>query len=155
MLVYRMKPTEAVELYNRYIGDWGGTSTIYRFEAIKAGKVVKTVVKEPMTKMQLWAEADHTALWEEHTYDVAAIRIRMLDEHENQLYFYNEPMLLQTEGPIELIGDSIVSLKGGMGGTYLKTIGKEGKAALIIKTAQAEEVRLEFTVSIKGIVTSI
>jgi len=147
MIFYHMKPTEAVVLYNRYIGDWGGTSTVYKFEAIKDGKVVKTVVKEPMTNMHLHAKADHTQLKEEHTYDVAAVRIRMLDENENQIYFYNEPLVFETEGPIEVIGQKIVSLKGGMCGTYVKTIGKEGKAALIIKNAQAQDVRIEFEVT--------
>lgn len=147
MVVYHMKPTEAVVLYNKYIGDWGGTSTVYKFEAIKDGKVVKTVVKEPMTQMHLWAEADHIQLKEDHTYDVAAVRIRMLDENENQVYFYNEPVRFETEGPIEVIGEPVISLKGGMCGTYIKTIGKEGKAALIIKNAQAEDVRIEFEVT--------
>ena len=58
-----MKPMQAVALYNRYIGDWGGTSTEYRFEAIKDGRVVQTVVKKPMTKLQLWAEADESPPW--------------------------------------------------------------------------------------------
>ncbi len=146
MVVYRMKPTEAVVLYNKYIGDWGGTSTVYKFEAIKDGKVVKTITKEPMTQMHLCAEADHKLLKEDHTYDVAAVRIRMLDEHDNQMYFYNEPVLLETEGPIELIGEKIISFKGGMCGTYIKTTGREGKAALILKNAQAKEVRIGFEV---------
>lgn len=147
MVVYRMKPADAVILYNRYVGDWGGTSTVYKFEAIKGGKVVKTVVKEPMTQMHLQAEADHTQLTEDHTYDVAAVRIRMLDENKNQIYFYNEPLVFETEGPIEVVGPKIVSLKGGMCGTYIKTTGKEGKAALVIKNAQAKEVRIEFEVA--------
>lgn len=150
MIVYHMKPTQAVELYNRYIGDWGGASTVYRFEAIKDGRVVKTLVKEPMTKAHLWAEADHTEMLEEYSYDVVAVRIRMLDENDNQLYFYNEPLILQTEGPVELIGGEVISFKGGMTGTYLKTTGKPGKAALIIKSAQAEELRLEFAVNVKA-----
>ncbi len=147
MVVYRMKPADAVILYNRYIGDWGGTSTVYKFESIKDGKVVKTVVKEPMTQMHMQADADHTQLTEAHTYDVAAVRIRMLDENENQIYFYNEPLVFETEGPIEVIGPKIVSLKGGMCGTYIKTTGKTGKAALVIKNAQTEDVRIEFDVT--------
>lgn len=39
LLLYHMKPTGAVVLYNRYIGDWGGTSTTYRFEAVSDGGV--------------------------------------------------------------------------------------------------------------------
>ena len=100
--------------------------------------------------MHLKAKADHVKLCEEHTYDVAAVRIRMLDEHDNQIYFYNEPLVFETEGPIALIGPKMVSLKGGMCGTYVKTTGKEGKAALIIKNTQAKDVRIEFEVTLEG-----
>lgn len=146
LTVYHMKPTQAVELYNKYIGDWGGTSTVYRFEAVKDGKVVKTMVKEPPKEVKLWAQADHQVLSEEHTYDVAAVRIRALDENGNVLSFFSEPVVLHTEGPIELIGGEIISLKGGMAGTYVKTTGEAGEAALVLTNAQAGEIRLAFSV---------
>lgn len=150
MLFYRMKPEQAVALYNRYVGDWGTTATTYRFEAVKDGNVVRSVVKAPMTKMQLRAQADHSELAEEETYDVAAVRIRMLDENDNLLPYCQEPVMLKTEGPVQIIGEPVISLKGGMAGTYLKTTGTEGKGALIISSAQAEEIRLEFTVKIRN-----
>lgn len=146
MVVYGMKPTEAVVLYNKYIGDWGGTSTVYKFEAIKDGKVVKTVIREPMKEVHIKAKADHVLLKEEYTYDVAAVRIQVTDDHGNVLPFYHEPLVLETEGPIELIGGNVISLKGGMGGTYVKTIGEEGKAILRLKSIQAKEVVMEFQV---------
>ncbi len=40
--------------YNRYIGDWGGTSTTYRFEAVSDGGVTAELIKKPMTKVVLW-----------------------------------------------------------------------------------------------------
>lgn len=147
MLVYGMKPSQAVELYNKYIGDWGGTSTVYKFEAIKDGKVVKTVIKKPMKEVHFVAQADHRELKETHTYDVAAIRIKAQDEYGNVLPFYHEPLILEAKGPIELIGGNVISLKGGMGGTYIKTIGKEGVALLTIKNADGKQVQLQFIVS--------
>lgn len=147
IFIYGMKPTRAVELYNRYIGDWGGTSTVYRFEAVKDGRVIQTLVKEPMTGMELWAETDHTELKEDHTYDMAAVRIRIHDKNGNLLSFCNEPVILSIEGPAEIVGESVISLKGGMTGTYIKTTGKEGKVVLTIKAAQAKEVKLEFNVT--------
>lgn len=149
MLVYGMKPMDAVTLYNRYIGDWGGTSTVYRFEAIKDGKVVKTVTKAPMTKVVLQAQVSHWKLKETHTYDVAAIRIQACDEFGNVLPFYQEPVLLETDGPIELIGGNVTGLKGGMGGTYVKTTGEEGTAHLRIKTAQAAPMEFTFEIACK------
>lgn len=149
ILFYHMKPEQAVTLYNRYIGDWGGTSTVYRFEAIKDGAVVKTVTKEPMHEVHLVATADHSRLCEESTYDVASIRIEAQDEHDNLLCFYNEPVSFETTGPIELIGPSVAALQGGMGGTYLKTTGALGTGVLRIRSGQAKMVELTFTIEQK------
>lgn len=149
ILFYHMKPAEGIELYTRYIGDWGGTSTVYRFEAVKDGKVVKTITKEPMKSIRLNAQADHQALREIHSYDVAAVRIQALDENGNLLSYYNEPVILELEGEGEIIGPKAIALQGGMGGTYIKTTGKAGNAILKIKTAQAEEVKLAFTIEEK------
>ena len=144
LLLYHMKPTDAVVLYNRYIGDWGGTSTTYRFEAVSDGGVTAELIKKPMTKVVLFARADHTGLQEKSTYDVAAIRIEARDEYGNLLSFFNEPVSFEVSGPVELIGPSVISLEGGMGGTYIKTTGEYGEARLVIRNAQTEPVELHF-----------
>lgn len=148
ILLHRMKPEMAVELYKRYVGDWGGAVTSYRFEAVKDGKTVKTLVKEPMKTVRLSAGADHEKLREERTYDVAAVRILAEDENGNLLPFFGEPVELAAEGPVELIGPHVISLAGGMGGTYIRTVGEPGNALLRIKTAQAAPVELTFTVTV-------
>lgn len=130
---YHMKMTDAVELYNRYIGDWGGTSTAYRFEAITNGEVVKELCIKPMTSWHIKADIDHSNLKETNSYDVAAVRLMAVDENENVLHFFNDPVELLAEGPIEIIGPKTISLQGGMGGTYIKTIGESGKASITIK----------------------
>lgn len=146
MVLYHMNFGDAVRLYNKYIGDWGGTSTMYRFEAIKDGKVVKTITKEPMTKARLKVRASAAELREKNSYDVAEIRISMIDENNNQLYFYNDPLVLKTEGPVELIGPKVIAMQGGMTGAYVKTIGKSGKAALTIESTTGQKETVEFMV---------
>ena len=146
LLVYRMTLDQVTDLYTRYVGDWGGASTCYKFEAVKNGKVVKTVVKEPMKKLSLQVVADRLALTETNSYDVACVRIRAVDENGNVLPFYNEPVQLSVEGQGELIGPDLIALSGGMGGTYVKTNGKEGKIRLTVRSAQAETICVEFTV---------
>jgi beta-galactosidase len=64
LIWHRMKYSQAVELYSRYVGNWGGASTIYHFEAIKNKEVVKTVTKAPMTKVHIKVKADHSELVE-------------------------------------------------------------------------------------------
>ncbi|MCR5337035.1 MAG: glycoside hydrolase family 2 protein, partial [Lachnospiraceae bacterium] len=148
MVQYHMKMTDAVELYNRYIGDWGGASTTYRFEAIRGGEVVKTLTKTPMTKTCLQVKVSHTELVETHTYDVAAVRFMLTDENGNQLPFANDPVTLETTGAIELIGPSVVSLQGGMFGCYVKTKGQEGEGKLTLSMQNGERKEIDFTVSI-------
>lgn len=146
LTVNHMKFDTAVDLFTRYIGDWGGTSTVYRFEAIKDGKVVKTLIKEPMHSVRMELETDHRELLEEHTYDVAAVRIRMTDEHGNVLPFFNEPVTLRTEGEIEIIGPKVISMQGGMGGTYVKTTGEAGNGVLYVSSSHCGEKRISFQV---------
>ena len=147
LLVYRMKISDVVDLYGKYVGDWGGAATVYRFEAIKDGAVVKTVEKSPMKQKHLAVQYSHTMLTEKNTYDVAAIRFRMESEKNNLLSFNQDVITLTTEGPIEIIGPKVVSLRGGMGGTYVKTIGESGEAKLTICAEGLEPITVEFTVA--------
>ena len=72
----------------------------------------------------------------------------MTDEHGNVLSFFNEPVLLETEGDIEIIGPKVIALQGGMGGTYIRSLSKEGEAVLKISNAQSGSQSIQF--KIKG-----
>lgn len=146
VFVYRMKPMELVNLYIKYIGNWGETATSYRFEAIKDGKVVKTVIKQPMKEIHLKVQISHTKLHEDNTYDVAAVRIRAVDENGNLLPYFQDPIRIEAEGPIQLIGPDLISLKGGMGGFYVKTIAEKGTAKVRLHNPQVKEQEFSFDI---------
>ena len=141
-----MKMDDAVELYNKYISNWGGAVTTYKFQAMKNRKVVKEVVRKPVTKIDLDINVSHTELVEENTYDVASIQIKAIDDNGNVLPYYQEAVRLEAEGPIEIIGPKYVTLRGGMAGTYVKTLGISGKASLKIITDNINEKVIEFNV---------
>ena len=115
--------SEGERLFLKYVGNWGGKAPTYRFEAIKDGEIIKTVQKKQGSSIQLKAEADHVNLSNERTYDVALIRLKAVDSFGNIAPYYMEPLRLRIEGNIEIIGPEIISLKGGMGGTYIRTKG--------------------------------
>ncbi|MBR6239002.1 MAG: glycoside hydrolase family 2 protein [Lachnospiraceae bacterium] len=129
--IYHMSFGDMADAYGKFIGDWGGEATEYKFEAIKNGKVVKTLIKTTMSSVHMEAEADHTSLKEDHTYDVAVIRIRALDQNNNLQAYCQEPVEIVTEGPIELIGPALTVLRGGMGGTYVRTMGSDCEIEVI------------------------
>lgn len=150
MARWHMSFDDAYQLYGRYVSNWGSAAMEFRFEAVKDGKVVATAVKTPAKERHLHVDVSHTALVEGATYDVAAVRIALLDQNGNALPFAQEPVTLATEGPIEIIGPPTAMLRGGVGGTYVKTKGLTGKAVLTLSIEGAEPVRIEFTVESDG-----
>lgn len=142
---YRMKMDEAVALYGKYIGGWGGKGSTYKFEAVKNGDVVRELIVSTCTRAHLIAKPSTDTLYEGKTYDVALVRIHAVDENEGLLNFCNDPVTFTTDGPIEVIGPSMVSLNGGMGGVYVRSTGT-GDATLTITDNRGTPVTVGFTV---------
>ncbi len=143
---HHLSINKIVDLYTKYIGDWGAASRVYRFDAIKHGQVVKTVVKQAMDELQLEINCSATTLCEKNSYDVASIRIRAVDENRNLLPYCSEPLRIKTKGPIKVIGPEMTSLRGGSAGFYVKSTGEKGTATVVISTPQLKDIKLEFEV---------
>ena len=146
VLFHGFKVADAVPLYQKYIGDWGGASKEYLFEAIRDGHETVTLKRRAVTGVEIWARASHTVLSEDHTYDVAQIRIRAVDQDGNVLPFADLPVKIETEGPVELIGPELIALRGGMSGTYIRTCGKTGEAVVRLSNPQLGTRELRFEV---------
>ena len=115
--------------------------------AVKNGEVVATYTCSPSARLHLEVMPSHTHLKEGATYDMAAVRVRIVDENGNVAPYAQLPVRFKLEGDAELVGPRVATAEGGMTGTYLKTIGKEGEARLTIHTEQTEDVTLIFKVS--------
>ena len=147
MLKYGLTYEDGVRLYGKYIGNWGGAVTSWRFDAKKNGEVVASVTKKPSRTLHIEAKPSRTVLHEGETYDMAAVRIRILDENGAVAPFAQLPVMLELEGDAaKLIGPSTVTAEGGMCGTYVKSNGTNGKALLRISSAQTKPVTIEFTI---------
>ena len=144
--IYHMNPNDAVGLYNKYVGDWGGESKQYRFDAIKDGKVVRSLIKTPMKKASLAVSLSATTLVEDITYDVIEARVRAVDEYGNQLYYMQESLSVTISGPVELIGSNAVPLRGGATGLYIKSMGEPGEASVTIACAGLDPVTIKLEV---------
>ena len=150
MMRYGMDADAAYRLYGRYIGNWGDKSTVFRFEAYRDGKLVRELKVAPFEKRMLIANVDHTALVEDTTYDVAAVRLCMADQNGNPLPYFFGVIRAEVSGDgIELISESPVLLRAGMGGLYVRTTGKAGKATLTLSADGCESVGIEFDITIQ------
>ena len=100
-----------------------------------------------MSKMSLETEVSHTDLREGNSYDVAAVRIRAVDENGNILPYSNDAIQVTAEGPVEFIGPDIFALRGGMAGFYVKTTGEAGRARVKLSCPRLEDKVIEFKIS--------
>ena len=146
MVRYKMSYKDGVALYGKYVGNWGGASTVWRFDAIKNGEVVKSVTCCPSAKLHLEASVSHTALCEGDTYDMAAVRIRILDEFGNIAPYAQIPVRLKLEGNAKLVGPDVAVAEGGMCGTYIRTTGIPGSAKLTVSCEGMESVTTAFSI---------
>ena len=146
MVRYRMKYDEGVALYGKYVGNWGGEATVWRFDGLRDGKVVSSVTCCPNTKLRLEVSACTEALREGDTYDMAAVRIRIVDGNGMTASFAQLPVQLELTGCAELVGPDVVTAEGGMTGTYIRTVGETGPARLTVRCEGLESVSLDFHV---------
>ena len=147
MLHYEMKYEDGVELYGKYVGSWGGDSVEWRFDAVKNGEVVASAVKSPRTKLHFETKVSSAQLQESDTYDMAAVRIRIVDELNNLSPYAQLPVRLQIEGEAEIVGPGIITAEGGMCGTYIRTTGKSGEAVLTVSAEGLPSETIRFCVN--------
>jgi len=146
MLKYHMTFEDGYNLYGKYVGNWGGESTVWRFDAEKDGKVVRSVTCCPSSKLHLEVIAGSSSLCEGSAYDMTSVRIRILDENGRTAVYAQYPLTFTVSGAAELAGPAVITAEGGMGGTYIRTIGYTGAAELTVSAPGLEDVTIHFEI---------
>lgn len=150
MAMYKLTFADGVKLYGKYVGNWGGEATRWRFDGIRDGRTVASCTRAPGKHLHIEARVSSTALTERASYDMAAVRIRLLDEYGNTASYAQLPVELETDGVIGIAGPHTVTAEGGMCGTYVRSLGRAGSGTLTLRVQGLESVRIEFTVRTEG-----
>ena len=146
MYSLRLSWNELVQLYYKYIGVLGSPAAVYRFEAVWHGRAVRTVVKEPVQSVRLECTVHNPILTDGPTWDCAAVSLRAIDQNGNLLPYCGEAVQLNVEGPLRILGPSVVPLRGGMAGIYLATTGEAGPAKLHCRMEGALDTEVSLTI---------
>lgn len=150
MAMYKLTFADGVKLYGKYVGNWGGEATRWRFDGIRDGRTVASCTRAPGKHLHIEARVSSTALTERASYDMAAVRIRLLDEYGNTASYAQLPVELETGGVIGIAGPHTVTAEGGMCGTYVRSLGRAGSGTLTLRVQELESVKIEFTVRTEG-----
>ena len=144
---YRLSWADGEELYGKYVGNWGGTATEWRFDALDGDRVTASVLCRPNKKLHLEVKVSKTELKEGEGYDAAAIRVRVLDGNGNLAPYAQLPIRFAVSGGLQRIGPDVAAAEGGMTGTYVRTVGHGGEGLLTISSEQTAPVSIHFTIT--------
>lgn len=131
---YKMNIKDIADLFTKYIGGWGESATDYIFKGYIDDKVVLTRNKSQVFNPRLLIIFDSNELTEDITYDTTRVIIKLVDEFDNDIIYGNDSFILETEGPIKVIGPKVISLIGGSIGFWIKTTGSAGVGKVKIKS---------------------
>ncbi|MGS0972501.1 MAG: glycoside hydrolase family 2 TIM barrel-domain containing protein [Candidatus Izemoplasmataceae bacterium] len=145
LMKYKMSIDEAAKLYEKYVGKWGMESLEYRFEAIKNEQVILKETIGPLKETSLLVEVNNHIISETATYEVARIIVKHVDQYQHILPYSSEVIDVEVEGPIQLIGPNLLTLRGGSIGLYVKSIHQKGTGTIKIHSQRygTKEVQLE------------
>ena len=132
-------------LYRKYMTLRGGEDVL-RFEAINNNKVESVIIKARPTSVHLATTTSHTVLDETTGYDVAAVRVRAVDEHDNLMTHFGESLRVETSGCIRVAGPKVIALSGGQAAIYVKSMGETGLGSIRIFAENVPMVTLRFEV---------
>ena len=79
-------------------------------------------------------------------YDMTLVHLECRDERGNRIPTAFDPVLLTTEGPIQVVGPRAVSLEGGAFGTFVRTVGETGEGVLTLSSPTLGSCQLRFTI---------
>ena len=146
---YDLKEADFHRLFGKYVRNWGSAAISWRFDAVKDGEVVLSRTVCPSTRLHLEAQVSSDVLTEGDTYDMALVRLRILDENGQGAPYAQLPLHLHVSGAAELVGPTVVTAEGGMTGCYLRTAGKAGPAVLTVIGERMAPLELRFDVRLK------
>lgn len=141
-LVYKTDRRQLLRMYEKYVS----RSHEYKFEGIKNGKVRISHTIKPDNGKYLKTDASALNLIERHGYDVIQIRITVNNGCGEVLSDFGEPIIINTHGPVEVIGPAIIPLRGGMAGAYIKSVGKEGEANVTVSCGNLTPAKIDLNI---------
>ena len=133
MFRYKIRYTDLVGYWNKYVGAWGGIAKTYKFIGYKNGDKVKEVEIGPSNEFDLEVIPNKLVLENKDTYDTLKVTLRHLDSHKSLMQYSQRIVEIETSGPVCLVGQRLQTLVGGQLTVYINSLNKAGDATVKVK----------------------
>lgn len=133
MMRYKLSMADGVNLYTKYIGNWGMESLSYKLIGYKNASPWIEREYSTAETVDFALKFSATTLVEEETYDVLQVFIEAKDQNSNTLPYYFEPVEVCTQEGLEVYGPEKFTMVAGQGSFYLRSCGKCGNFNVDIK----------------------
>ncbi len=127
---------KAWNYYGKYISNWGSRASAYLFEGYINNKKVIEKYKGPQSLDYIKVTTSTTTLNTKIAYDVCKITLEAIGTLGNRVDYAFDSFKISTNENLEIIGDSIISLIGGVRSFYVKTKTLEGTGIIKIESDQ-------------------
>ncbi len=146
MIFHQFTIGKAMDIYGKYLGNWGKEASVYRFDGYINNELVISKTKGQTKKFSLFAKADTNILQHDITYDVTRIVVKLVDEYDNVYPYAVNVINVQTTDEVEVIGPKSVALSAGSIGFYIKTK-KKGKANVTLSSPGFKAINIQFEIN--------
>jgi len=129
---YHMSFDDGVKLFYKYTSGWGDQSVTYRFEGYKEDVKVKEVIKTHDESFIIELTSAKNEINIDETYDTLRYEVVAKDQFKQIKVYAFDPVLIETQGAIELIGPELQTLISGQLAFWIRSKSK-GKGKVTIK----------------------
>jgi len=109
------------KMYGKYIANWGTKNLTYTFKGYMNNDLVIETKQGGDVNRILKVYSDTNVLSIKETYDVVRITVELVNEFNERLVYSNDVISVETDHNVEVIGDTNMSLIGGVRSFWVKT----------------------------------
>ena len=130
------KTSIAWNYYGKYVSNWGSKATPYHFEGYKNNELVIQIDKGFQHIKDIKVSVSTDTLITNRSYDVCKITLEAIGNLNNRVDYAFDAFKIEVNENLEVIGDDIVSLIGGVRSFYVKSKVKNGKGVINILSSR-------------------
>jgi beta-galactosidase len=142
----RLSYDDAVDLYKRFVGNWGDAGSVWRFEGMAGDRKVCEETYGESRDAVLVLEPTATALKPGPSYDVAQITVLVKKQGMTMpLPYAHEPFSVSVQGPLSLLSPALSATEGGVGAIYVRNTAGSGEGTVTVHSNLGDK-QVAFTV---------